>query len=138
MDSRTGSRINLSKHIRIIMEYFSRRLYDLQTECKEYIKSQMKKLADEQGEFYLADKQAVEDNDYDGLCDLPITTNEGRYNNIYFFRIYKIELAKNNDLWFHGIETDEADDYAFGENELDSVCLIEVASHLQSLNEKAK
>lgn len=118
------------------MEYFSRKLYDLQTECKEYIKFEMKKLADEQGEFYLADKQAVEDNDYDGLCDLPITTNEGRHNNIYFFRIYKIELTKDNDLWFHGIETDEGDDYAFGENELDTVCLIEVASYLQSLNEK--
>ena len=138
MDSRTGSTINLSRHIRIIMEYFSRRLHDLQTECKEYIKFEMKKLADEQGEFYLVDPKAVEDMDTDVLIDCPVTSLVGRYDQIYQYNIYKVEITKEDELWFHGIDLEESNDYVFGGSELDSECLVDVASRFQSLNDKAK
>lgn len=120
------------------MEYFSKKLYDLRLECDEYIKSEMKKLADEQVDFYLVDKQAVEDMDTDVLVECPATSLVGRYDQIYQYNIYKVEITKQDELWFHGIDLEESNDYVFGVSELDSECLVDVASWFQSLNDKAK
>jgi hypothetical protein len=96
----------------------------------------MKKLADEQGEFYLVDPKAVEDMDTDVLVECPVTLLVGRYDQFYQYNIYKVEITKNDDLWFHGIDLEESNDYVFGVSELDSECLVDVASWFQSLNEK--
>lgn len=113
------------------MEYFNKKLYDLCLECEEYIRTEMKKLADGQVEFYLVDPKAVEDMDKNVLIDCPVAYR------IYQYNIYKVEITKEDELWFHGIDLEESNDYVFGCNELDSECIVDVASRFQSLNKQA-
>jgi hypothetical protein len=119
------------------MEYFSKKLYDLRLECDEYIKSQMRPEGVDWC-YNLVDPKAVEDMDTDVLVECPATSLVGRYDQIYQYNIYKVEITKQDELWFHGIDLEESNDYVFGVSELDSECLVDVASWFQSLNEKAK
>jgi len=118
------------------MEYFNKKLYDLRSECNKYIVSEMQKLADENGNYELVDPKAVEDLEMDVLMDCPMTSNEGRHSIIYHYYIYKVEITGDLELWFHGVEPEDANDYVFSYNELDTECLVDVASRFQSLDKE--
>jgi hypothetical protein len=118
------------------MEYFTKKLYDLRSECEEYIRTEMKKLGEGNVQLMLAPQESVDDMDTDVLMDLPLQLWEGKYSYVYHYYIYKIEMNKDLGLWIHGVESEEADNYVFSINELDSGCLIEIASKLQYLNKE--
>lgn len=118
------------------MEYFTKRLYDLRQECKDYIKLSMEKLADENGNYNFVDQQVVDDMDTDVLIECPVTTMEGRHGDMHYYNIYKLELNKEGSVWLHGIELEISDDYVFSDSEVDSECLVDVASRFQTINEK--
>lgn len=117
------------------MENFDKRLFDLREECKQYIKSRMEKLADDNGQYYLVDQQVVEDMDTDVLLECPVTDMEGRHGHMYHYYIYKLETDSVGDIWFHGIDIDISDDYVFSAGELTSECLADIATNLQLLND---
>jgi hypothetical protein len=119
------------------MEYFTRKLYDLRSECEEYIRTEMKKLGEGNVQLMLCPQEAVDDMDTDVLMDLPVQLWEGKHSYLYRYYMYKIEMNKDLGLWFHGVESEEGDNYVFGINELDASIVIEIASHLQYLNDQA-